>query len=279
MLDFLFFPKHTPTHQRDTAERFIEERRQCKDRHEENRIHGPRRQLGIGLHHVSKAGNHQVVDDIEAVAGAGHIGGESTCTVKLCLEPAHHRKTHQPAVQAIQRTPQILRRSVVLPEGSADKDSPGDNGADHERNPGFGEFLLHRVMGKDKVSQQERNQIEKWIVEVPKPIGCSRAGITDERLLACPEQHAQQDDPDDVRLTALVPDLIFPVQRADQQKHQAQQPQHLDEPERADAADRHDEVFTYGWNAVKNTLPCRHNRIEVPHHPVEYKQADGPRHQ
>ena len=29
------------------------------------------------------------------------------------------------AVQAIQRTAQILRRSIVLPEGGADKDSSG----------------------------------------------------------------------------------------------------------------------------------------------------------
>ena len=55
--------------------------------------------------------------------------------------------------------------------------------------------------------------------------GGGRAGITDECLLAYPEQHAQQDVPDDVRLAAPVPDLIFPVQRADQQKHQAQKPQ------------------------------------------------------
>ena len=56
----------------------------------------------------------------------------------------------EPAVQAVQRTAQILRRSVVLPEGGGDQDSSGYNGADYIVNPVFSHIhLLHRFsMGK-----------------------------------------------------------------------------------------------------------------------------------
>ena len=124
----------------------------------------------MDFQHIPKAGNHQIVDDIDAVAAVGHISCERTCMVEVRLEPSRHSKAHQPSIQAVQRAPLVLRRSIVLAEGGGNQDDTGNDGAAYERDPGLGEFLLHRLIGKNVIAQQEGHEIEKRLVEVPEAV-------------------------------------------------------------------------------------------------------------
>ena len=71
----------------------------------------------VVVHHVAEAGDDEVVDDVEAETGAGHVGGEAACAVKFGLEPAHHSQTHQPAIEAVERVGKVMRGGVVLTKG------------------------------------------------------------------------------------------------------------------------------------------------------------------
>ena len=108
--------------------------------------------------------------------------------------------------------------------------------------------------------------------------------MLEQGVLANPEEDAQQDDPYDIEFTAHVPESVFFVQDPYQQQYQTEQPEHLDEPERADAADCPGEEFGRHGNIcqdVHRRLPGLHDNVcvEPAYDPMDYKQAEGSRYQ
>ena len=130
------------------------------------------------------------MNDINSVAGTSHIARKGSSAVKPCLEPAYHRQAHQPSIEAVERTTQILRRCVVLPESGDNQHSASDNSTHYQRNPGFLQFFLYLVVREHEIAQQEGNQVKKRLVQVQEAIETFWTRILDECLLTRPKQHA-----------------------------------------------------------------------------------------
>ena len=86
------------------------------------------------------------MNNVDAKAGARHITGEGVGAVKAGMEPAHHGQAHQPTVEAVERTAQILRRGVVLSPSGDDKCNAGDDRAGHQRDPKLLYLFLHLIV-------------------------------------------------------------------------------------------------------------------------------------
>ncbi len=136
------------------------------------------------------------MNDIEAEAGSRHVAGEGIGTVEAGIKPAHHRKTHQPAVKAVERTAEVLWRSVVLTPSGDDECDAGDDRAGHQRNPRLAHRLLQFVAREDEIAHQEGNQIEERLVKIVETVGGFGTRIHDEGLLAKPEEEAEKDNPE-----------------------------------------------------------------------------------
>ena len=118
---FFLHAQYAPADKRYSLDNLVQCKGNGHHRHEKDDIHHPRRQVGVHFHHIAQSSNHQIMDYIDAKAGARHVTSEGSRTVEAGLEPSHHREAHQPAVEAIEPTAQILRRSVVLTEGGDDQ--------------------------------------------------------------------------------------------------------------------------------------------------------------
>ena len=108
--------------------------------------------------------------------------------------------------------------------------------------------------------------------------------MTDQQLLARPEQDAEKDDPADAALplgdfappgVEAIPGIEFPQE----QKQQREEPQVLDEPERTGTADGPHDIFCNTRHAVERAGFGRDGGVEVADHPVENEKADGRRNQ
>ena len=85
------------------------------------------------------------MNDIEAEAGARHVAGKGVGAVEAGIKPAHRREAHQPAIEAVERAAEVLRRGVVFAPSGDDERDAGDNCSGHQRNPRFAHRLLHFV--------------------------------------------------------------------------------------------------------------------------------------
>ena len=111
------------------------------------------------------------MNDIDTVAAAGHVPGEFSGAVMAGAEPGHHPKAHEPAVEAVERAAEVLRGSVVLPEGGDAQNSSRSYGTCHHRLPGLSQGVLLGFVREYLVAHQEGNQVEQRFVEVQKANG------------------------------------------------------------------------------------------------------------
>ena len=297
----LLFAEDGPADEGDAAKDLVEQRRQGEDGHGEDGVHRHGGQLGVHLHHVAEAGDHEVVDDVEAEAAAGHIGRERGGSVELGAEPADQAKDGQPAVCAVQRAAQVLRSRVVLAEAGGDENAACRNRCRQCGHPILTQKILHRVVAEDEVAHQERHEVEQRLVEVVEAVGAIGARIMDEQLPGGPVDDAKkqhcQDEGDDAAsraggaaflrtpedAAAPVVEASPAVERTDEEKQQREEPEVLDEPKRADAAETPCEVLDQAGGAfgkdLRTTRVGGDCSIEVAGHPLEDEQADGGRHQ
>ena len=91
----------------------------------------------MNLQGVSHGCDYQIVDNVEAEAGFGHIACELACVVKFGFEPGHHCKAHKPAVEGVERAAQVFRGGVVLAEGCDYQYDTGNGRAYQEGAPYF----------------------------------------------------------------------------------------------------------------------------------------------
>ena len=278
------FAEDRPADEGDAAKDLVEQRRDGEDRHGEDGVHRHRRQLGVDLHHVAEAGDYQVVDDVEAEAAFCEVGGDGAGAIELGAEPAGQAKDGQPAVDAVQRAAEVGRGGVVLAEAGADEHASSRNRCSQCGHPILTQKILHGVVAEDEVAHQERHEVEQRLVEVVQAVEGFRTGIVDDELLGSEEEQAKDDDnPHHSELTpehsaAPVVEAVLRVELADYEQEQREEPEVLDEPERADAAERPHDVFGNARHSSGEVGPLRDtgdDGVEVAGHPLEDEKADG----
>ena len=161
------FSQHAPPYERYAAKDLIQERGEDENCEGKYEVHTCRRHLGVCLHQIAKRYNYQIMNDIDAVARTRHVSCKSSCAVEASLEPSHHRKAHEPAVDVVERAAEVLRRGVVLAESCGDQYDSAYCSASHQRLPCMADLFLHSFMREHEISHEEREKIEERFVQVP----------------------------------------------------------------------------------------------------------------
>ena len=177
---------------------------------------------------------HRVVEDIQAEAAPGHEAGEGGLPVPKDLAPAQKSQNDGPEVQVGPKALEALWggevRAVKADHIHRARGSGGGQHGDAEPHGG----VLNLIMGEDIVPHQKDRQVDAEAVHgehghIP-------------HLGRAPEGEEEQGKGRGAHPSAQLPQPVIPVQAAEKNKQAGEEKEHLDEPQRPDAAEYRDGV-------------------------------------